>query len=137
MKDGPASGLFSPLTLRGNASLAELPKAGVSKAMADHLDRAPSGACVAWGIPLRIGRVVLVKNKVVSVKLPAVRARWLVFAHTSDVRPLEWNEHGFVPSSRRSAAGTSSACSNGHGARIPWPPSPTPSRIRCRTDRRT
>jgi hypothetical protein len=57
-------------------------------------EHAPSGACVGWGIPFRIGRPVLLRKDTVSVKLPKVRAQWLVFAHTSDARDLNMYEHG-------------------------------------------
>ena len=59
IKDGPESSLFVPLTLRGNFSLARPPASGLSEAMARNLDHAPTGACVAWGIPFRIGRAAL------------------------------------------------------------------------------
>ena len=89
MRDGPSSKLFTPVPLRGNVSLAGLPAAGVSKVTARSLRHAPTGNCVARGIPLRIGRPVVIKDKPVAVKLKPLRARWLVFARTSDVRPLE------------------------------------------------
>ena len=94
--DGPSSQFFEPLRLRGNVAVADLSQAGLSEGMAAQVENMPTGACVSWGIPLRVGRPVLIAEKPVSVKLQPVRARWLVFAHTSDERPLEWNEHGFI-----------------------------------------
>ena len=91
INDGPVSSLFAPVALRGNASLPGLRKAGVSGHMADRAPFAPSGGCVARGVPLKIGRVVVVRDRPVTVNVKGFRAKWLVFAHTSDVRPLEWN----------------------------------------------
>jgi len=96
LKDGPASPLFLPLPLRGNVSFSKLPDAGVSKEMARVIDNAPAGSCVAWGIPFKIGRPVVVKEKPVSVRLAPVRARWLVFMHTSDIRPPKPDRDGFI-----------------------------------------
>jgi hypothetical protein len=96
-KDGPASVLFAPLTLAGNVARSRLGRAGLSARMAENARHAPSGPCVAWGIPFRIGKVVVLKDKPVSVRLRASRARWLVFLHTSDDRPLEKNADGFIP----------------------------------------
>ena len=95
-KDGPASPLFAPASLRGNVDLSRLGRAGVSKEMAARARFALTGASVAWGIPFRIGRPVLVKDKPVAVKLKPTRAQWLVFLHTSDVRPIRKNSDGFV-----------------------------------------
>jgi len=99
INDGPVSSLFAPVTLRGNVSLGRLGEAGVSDCMAERAEFAPAGRCAARGVPLKIGRVVVVGDRPVTVKVKASRAKWLVFAHTSDVRPLEWNADGFVPHS--------------------------------------
>ena len=93
---GPASSRFTPVRFRGNVSLSKLAEAGVSEPMAAAVEHAPTGACVAWGIPFRIGRAVRVAERAVRVKVKPVRAQWLVFMHTSDVRPLAVNEHGFT-----------------------------------------
>ena len=100
MKDGPSSGNFRPLTLRGNKELSQLRGAGVSKTMADNAGRAHSGSCVAWGIPFKVGKVVLVKNRPVTVKLPATKTQWLVFMHTSDVKATKPNADGFYPATK-------------------------------------
>jgi hypothetical protein len=57
--------------------------------MAAALEHAPSGPCVAWGIPFEIGHIVAASEggAPASVALSPTRARWLVFMHTSDVRP--------------------------------------------------
>ena len=100
VKDGPASSLFTPLALRGNAGFAKLAAAGVSKEMVRVADFAPTGQCVGWGIPFKIGRPVLIKGRPASVKFGPVRARWLVFMHTSDIRPQKAGRDGFISATR-------------------------------------
>ena len=39
---------------------------------------------------------LLIKDAPVSVEVGPVKANWLVFLHTTDVEPLEWNPDGFV-----------------------------------------
>jgi hypothetical protein len=98
--DGPATSSFAPVPLRGNVTFEGLGRAGVSKEMAAAAAHAPTGQCVGWGIALRIGRPVLLRDAPVTRKVGALKAQWLVFAHTSDVRPIEANEHGFVSPTR-------------------------------------
>ncbi|MHC4480976.1 MAG: CehA/McbA family metallohydrolase [Planctomycetota bacterium] len=43
---------------------------------------------------------MLLEHKAVSVKLPPVRAPWLVFMHVTDLEPIEWNEDGFISPTR-------------------------------------
>jgi hypothetical protein len=64
--------------------------------MADRIEHAPRGECVAWGIPFRIGSVVCLRDQPVTRTVPRLRAPWLVFLHTSDERPLEPNTDGFI-----------------------------------------
>lgn len=87
--DGPASSAFAPVPLRGNTSFARLAEAGVSPMMAEAAQHAPEGECVCWGLPFRVSRPVLVASKPVTVKLDELKAPWLVFMHTSDVRHLD------------------------------------------------
>jgi len=100
LKDGPASLLFRPVRFRGRVKLSRLPRAGVSRRMADSISLAPAGECVAWGIPFKINSVVLVKDRPITVKLEPLKARWLVFLHTSDHRPNETHEKRFVTETR-------------------------------------
>jgi hypothetical protein len=94
--DGPSTSNFQPLRLNGNIRLADIPKLrSLSKHMRGAADHAPSGACVGWGIPFRVGRPVLLRKDPVSVKLPKVRAHWLVFVHTSDAREMKTDDSGF------------------------------------------
>ena len=88
--EGPASSLFFSLPLRckDSASLDNLAKFGASEKMAAALAEAPRGAGVSWGIPFEIKDVIVISGQPVSVTLDPLTARWLVFLHTSDVRPL-------------------------------------------------
>ncbi len=96
LHDGPSSHLFRPLALAGNARLPELAARGISDEMAAALADAPSGACTAWGIPFEIDDVVLLADQTVTVPLSPTTARWLVFMHTSDRRPLVSGPGGFI-----------------------------------------
>jgi hypothetical protein len=95
-QDGPSSPLFQPVRFEGNASLAQVPESGISDEMKEALEHAPSGACVGWGIPFTVGRVVLLNDQPVAVDCQPTRAQWLVFMHTSDIRPPERNAGGFI-----------------------------------------
>ncbi|MGD0006825.1 MAG: CehA/McbA family metallohydrolase [Anaerolineaceae bacterium] len=96
--DGPASSLFFPLPLqgKGSASLDRLVDFGVSQPMAAALADAPRGAGVSWGIPFEIKEVIVIKDKPVSITVDPFTARWLVFLHTSDVRPLSPGPGGII-----------------------------------------
>jgi hypothetical protein len=96
IQDGPSSPLFAPLSLKGNVALSNLASVGVSDEMAAALEHAPGGACVAWGIPFEIGDVVAIADRAVSVELSPTVAAWLVFMHTSDLRPVEPGPGGFI-----------------------------------------
>ena len=88
-RDGPASPLFNPLIMKGNTSLSELHSVGISSEMVSALALAPSGSCVAWGIPFEIDKVVALKKQDVTVEVDSFKARWFIFMHTSDSRPIE------------------------------------------------
>jgi len=96
IQDGPATSLFRPLPFQGNASLTGLPATVLSPEMAQALEHAPSGECVCWGIPFAVDSVALLADKPVTVQLPPTQTGWLVFLHTSDLRPLQINEDGFI-----------------------------------------
>jgi len=96
IQDGPQSSLFTPLSLKGNTDLSKLADFGISQEMAGAVVHAPTGDCVAWGIPFAIGRVVAISNQVVSVTLSPTVAQWFVFMHTSDLRAVEPGPGGFI-----------------------------------------
>ncbi len=95
-RDGPISPHFTPLPFRGNVPLDKLAGLGVSKEMAAAIDQAPQGDCTAWGIPFQAGDPVLITDQPASIQFNPVQARWLVFLHTSDLRPMEVNPGGFI-----------------------------------------
>jgi hypothetical protein len=94
--DGPQSPHFTPLILKGNAQFPKIGNCNLSKEMSEALDEALSGSCTAWGIPFQVNEVVILEDKSVRFDLPPTQARWLVFMHTSDIRPLAHDEHGFT-----------------------------------------
>lgn len=89
INDGPVTSSFSPVALKGNVSLEKLRERGVSSEMQVALENAPRGECVSWGLPFKVGRPVLVDGRAVTVKTPELKAQWLVFLHTSDLRTPE------------------------------------------------
>ena len=95
-QDGPGTNLFGPLPFRGNVPFCELGAAGISEEMSGALEHAPSGSCVAWGIPFEIGDAVVIKDQAVPIAVSPTVARWFVFMHTSDLRPVEPGPRGFI-----------------------------------------
>jgi hypothetical protein len=103
LKDGPASANFRPLYLKGNTNFSRLANASrtdnlsnLSKDMAAALEHAPTGACVSWGIPFEIDKVVLLAGYPVSLEIDPIQARWLIFLHTTDIRPLQPGPGGII-----------------------------------------
>src|SRR4030042_2029773 len=94
--DGPQSSHFTPLTFKGNAHLPKTKDFNLSKEMCEALDSASTGSCTAWGIPFLVNDVIILQEKTVRVDLPPMKARWLVFMHTSDQQPFALNEYGFA-----------------------------------------
>lgn len=98
--DGPCASHFSPVLVRGNCEFNDLPSMGLSQEMCAASSHASVGECVSWGIPFRVTRCIVLKDKEVSIEVDLVESQWLVFMHTSDKRPFEWNESGFVSPAR-------------------------------------
>ena len=96
LQDGPQSLHFVPLTMRAKAAAPGLAKNAISAEMSAALKYAPSGSCVYWGIPFQIDEFIAVQDQPVEVEIHPTQARWLLFLHTSDLRPNEFNEHGFI-----------------------------------------
>ena len=96
IEDGPQSHLFAPLSFKGNASLPALSGVSVSDEMSAALEHAPKGECVSWGIPFQVDDVAVIEDQAVSVALSPTLARWLIFLHTSDVRPVVPGPDGFI-----------------------------------------
>jgi hypothetical protein len=64
--------------------------------MAKAVEHAPQGRCIAWGIPFEAGQPALITDRPVEIRFGPVEARWLVFLHTSDLRPVEYSPGGFI-----------------------------------------
>jgi hypothetical protein len=96
IQDGPATTRFRPIPLAGGVALADLPAAGLSEPMAAALAQMPWGECVAWGLPFAVERPIVLADRPVVLPLEPFRAGWLVFMHTSDIRPVEPGPGGFV-----------------------------------------
>ena len=99
LHDGPASSLFTPLPLHG-IPLDQLAQFNPSQPMLDALPHAPRGACVGWGIPFQIDEVITISDQPIQVAIKPTLARWVVFMHTSDIRPQPVNASGFVSPTR-------------------------------------
>lgn len=102
-RDGPTSPLFAPLLLEGlpltpPQDLAR--EQAASPALRDVCQQAPEGSCVCWGIPFEVGGLALLHSQRLDATCQPTQAPWLVFWHTSDVRPLEWNTQGFISASQ-------------------------------------
>lgn len=95
-KDGPFSNRFWPIPFRSETSWEALREAPLSEGLRAALGDAPRDLAVGWGIPFEIHNPLLVAERPTRVALPGVRARWLVFMHTSDARPLSSNAHGII-----------------------------------------
>ncbi len=93
--DGPRSELFHPVPVEGNWPLRELAKPRISERMAEASAKAPTGACIAWGIPFVVGKkIVFIKERPVSLTVRPFKSKWLVFLHTTDVVELATNSQG-------------------------------------------
>jgi hypothetical protein len=99
--DGPQTTQFDVVKFKGNGDFGAVPR-GVSRALRANVKAAPTGSCVAWGLPFHVGKPVIIKDEPVTVKIAPTRAEWLVFMHTSDLRKQETNEDGFISPQRGS-----------------------------------
>ncbi|MCE5257987.1 MAG: CehA/McbA family metallohydrolase [Chloroflexi bacterium] len=96
-QDGPASPLFTPLVFNGNTTFEALSnQAGVSPELAAAALRAPRGDCTAWGIPFVAENPVLISANTAELSFAPADAKWLVFMHTSDLRPSEAGPDGLA-----------------------------------------
>jgi len=95
MADGPASALFQPVRVKSRQTLRDLERAAVTDELRSKLSGAPRGSCVCRGIPFLTDRIVIVSESPATIALAGLKARWLVFLHASDGRPLETNAYGF------------------------------------------
>ncbi len=97
LKDGPVSPLFRSVALTNTLSLDLLRESELlSGRLREALPHAPQGEIAAWGLPFQVDGALLIAGEPVALSLPPLAARWLVFLHTSDLRPLEPGPGGFV-----------------------------------------
>jgi hypothetical protein len=96
IQDGPKTPLFTPITLEGNTTINQLVSLGISDEMSSALEYAPVGNCTSWGIPFEIEELVALREQVVLVQFSPKQAQWLIFMHTSDLRPFEPGSDGFI-----------------------------------------
>lgn len=97
IKDGPVSPCFTPLPFTGNLRFEELQThRGLSEKMQAAAKSAPSGSCVAWGIPFEVGDLLLLVDQPAAVEVSPVQAGWLVFMHTYDRRPPEYRGFDYM-----------------------------------------
>ncbi len=98
-QDGPLSPHFQSLPLQTDLSFENLPnQPGISERMAQTAEKAPRGACVCWGMPFEVDKILLLSEGAASqeVVFAPRQAKWLVFLHTSDLRPLDPGPGGFI-----------------------------------------
>lgn len=87
-RDGPASPHFHPLKLSGGSPFsALLDTPGASTHLAKNWALAPVGDCVSFGIPFSIEQAFILDAAPLEIPLDPFEAQWLVFCHTSDLRP--------------------------------------------------
>ncbi len=96
VQDGPSTARFRSVPLSGSTPAADLKTVGLSEAMITALEQMPVGACVAWGIPFEVQDPLVLADQPLFVPLAPLRAGWLVFMHTSDLRPVEPGPGGFI-----------------------------------------
>gem|GEM_PF-6197377 len=99
-RDGPHSRWFTPVRFNGNKTFDDLARSACSTVLKENIAHAPSGDCVGWGVPFAIGNVLAARDSTLSADWPRVKARWLVFMHTTDIDPIEWNKDGLLTASR-------------------------------------
>ncbi len=99
-RDGPHSRRFTPVRFSGNKTFGDLARGACSPVLKENIAYAPSGDCVGWGVPFAIGDVLAARDSAVSAEWPRVKSRWLVFMHTTDIEPIEWNRDGLLTASR-------------------------------------
>jgi len=98
--DGPATAAFAPVPIQGKGTALSIARAKLPKEMAAHRDHAPSGASTGWGIPFDIRRVALLQQNAITIPVDSLRARWLVFQHTTDFPELGADADGFIRPAR-------------------------------------
>lgn len=93
----PVTDLFRPLPFNGTDELASLRNMPVPDWTKKCLDQAPMGKQVFWGMPFELGpKVIILRDKPVTVELGGATGRWLIVAHTMAIIEQRWNKDGFL-----------------------------------------
>lgn len=82
------TGLFKPLELKDEK--------GPSSPLFTPLEIKRGLRCVARGIPFMAGELARIEDRPVTLAVNKVKAKWLVFMHSSDRLQGQYDEHGFV-----------------------------------------
>ena len=94
--DGPHTSRFQPVQTRGEIEQPRIAQLPASEQLKEAWGQAPSGECVAWGLPFAADHPVFIADSAVRIDVEPVQGQWLVFMHTSDVRPLAPGSDGIV-----------------------------------------
>jgi hypothetical protein len=95
--DGPVSPHFYSMVYQNQITPEALEASNlISQEMRDAVKHAPLGSCVCWGIPFQVNGFIQLADQPVKLHFPGVKARWLVFMHTSDIRPMPRDRFGLV-----------------------------------------
>ena len=95
-RDGPRSPHFTPLTLKGNATLPDLAGINLSERMAAAREQAPRGSGCVLGDSVRNRRSDSAPGSAGFRPLSPTTAALAGFPARFDERPPETNPHGFI-----------------------------------------
>ena len=98
----------------------------VSQELISSLENASMGNCTSWGLPFEIDGFYLLDQETITTPVKPFKANWIVFMHTSDIRPVEKEASGFIKPPMRGegvlnelAANYFVVFENGNEAKIP------------------
>ncbi len=95
--DGPQSPLFSPVKLSKTIqpdTIGSVP--GITPQMVEAAKEFPASDSVSWGIPFNYSGILPLAQESVSLPTVPFKSRWIIFLHTSDLRPMHIDEHGML-----------------------------------------
>ncbi len=94
---GPASPKFEPLRYASRMKMEDLANSGLIRPqMAQACASAPELPVIYWGIPFADRGVICLTSEPVQIELQPRQAKWLVFLHTADLRPLVPKDGTFI-----------------------------------------
>ncbi len=95
-RDGPTSSNFKPLQYQGNTDSVILSRQGASPEMVEARNFSPRESCVGWGIPFDASNPLTIASQPISISIEPSSARWFIFMHAADLKPLPRNGDGFI-----------------------------------------